>query len=1660
MTPAPGDRLQRFVGDRIAFGLKDRDGHGAQPGWRAVLRTNLGRAALLRREILQAHTRGLPPAGASWRDIAMKEQKGGWVLELPLAEVGFFRAKAYLVDPRGWQHWPPGPDVGVAVHPNGYRTANTIYCAFPRMFGQTRTALSTLDPKVESRLAELDQAGYTVIPPSGKLRNLISFLPHIMGTLGCRILHLLPVNPTPTTYARFGRFGSPYAALDLTAIDPALVIFDRRTTGLDQFRELTYAAHLRGGRVLLDIAINHTGWSSVLQENHPEWFLRGQDGEFASPGAWGVTWEDLVELKHGHVALWDELAEMFLTWCRRGVDGFRCDAGYKAPVAAWQYIVARVQQEYPETLFLLEGLGGAWESTEALLTEGGLQWAYSELFQNYSGLQVAGYLDHSFRHSERVGLLVHYSETHDNERLAARGRAWSLLRNRLCALASVSGGFGFTCGVEWLATEKILVHGSTGMAWDNPDNLLPELARLNSLLAEHPCFFDGASLARLSPADSPVYALRRQSAEGQDVVLVLVNTDVEGAHTLALRQDIAALAPVAGPASEQNPPNPNPNLNLNPNPNPNPNRLAISPVVAGSKAEGRGLRAEHRAAPPAPDESALPLAGWVDLLGQEVPTMKPGPDGGVVLTLGPGAAYCLAPDPLPRGLRGEDYRRARARAAWGLSALNEVLPLEAMGELDWRALAAAVDRSPEQFLALISHLSDVGAQAAELRDAILSLSAQGQPAGAPASAGFPRAHAILTVSAQAQPGTVPAAVARTDDTVYPRVVTWQLEDSRRITPVPPAHWLLIRDAVPLRAVLDCQDGSPPRNVESIPVGGGYIACLPPRQDGVDAHLLLERYAPSEQHVAAAIRFLAPRPDVSALSPRIADPLTRASSPASAKPSGASESLRPTELVLLTNGRGAMARLCLDLGRVNSKYDCALGANLHPSLPVDRHIFAKRIRVWVNADGFISPLDFRSLASFASGPPAVWHFVANAGDGRTVEIQMTADMLEERNTTVFHLSRPTAAQATGKQLPAEADVVLTVRVDIEDRNFHSETKRNGGTEYHFASNLHPLPEPAPALPKPPLPAAPNPLQPQVGIVGPVPSPGGSPQAAPNQLRPPDPAPAPDIGYRQLPIAYPVQPPEPALAPKRKVGFAFTPAPDRQLRVFADAGCYHPQPEWSQDIPHPVEQSRGQVGSGDALSPGWFELPLPKGGKVTLVLTADPADPDREELEGSRSRVRAPRAREPFSADDVFGQQLVRAARAFVVRRGQGRTVIAGYPWFLDWGRDTLICARGLLAAGLADEVTQLVLTFARFEKEGTLPNTIFGEDASNRDTSDAPLWFGIVCEEIAALSGSGFYKTKVGPGDATIADVLWDIALSYAKGTPNGIRMDRGSALIWSPKHFTWMDTNYPACTPREGYPVEIQALWIRLLRQVERVGNRAERQSWDALAAQALESVDKFFWREGLGYYADLLAARPGQPAAGAVVDDTLRSNGLFMVSLGLARGGRAKRCVEAARRRLVVPGALRSLAPLPVSVPLPIYGNDGRLLNNPAEPYWGRYEGDEDTRRKPAYHNGTAWTWTFPAFCEALARAWDFSPPAVAAARAYLGSMARLMAQGCLGQLPELLDGDAPHTPRGCDAQAWGATEALRVWKLLGDAKQPKEILFPQNAKNPTMPPWDNANP
>lgn len=1438
MTPAPGERLVRFVGDRVRFRI---EAPLAGIHWQARLRTNLGRAKQLRAEIVAAHFRPLPLAGASWRDIPMQRVGDAWELELPLTEVGYFKSKAYLVDEEGYQHWPEGEDFGLSIQPDWCRTGNTIYCAFPRMFGPSKSLKVTVDEPREAEWKKLDAQGYTVIPPSGKLRDLVEELPHIFETLGCRILHLLPVNPTPTTYARFGRYGSPYACEDMTAIDPALVVFDKHTTGVDQFCELTSAVHARNGRVFLDIVLNHTGWGSWLQENHPEWFVRKKDGEFESPGAWGVTWEDLVELDQRFPGLWEHLAESLLTWCRRGVDGFRCDAGYKIPMPVWQYITARVHQEFPNTVFLLEGLGGGWDDTANLLNDGGMQWAYSELFQNFSAAQVSGYLDHGLKQSERVGLLINYSETHDNNRLAEKGKEWSRHRNRLSALTSVSGGFGFTCGVEWLAAEKFNVHSSRGMSWGSTPNLIGELSSLNHLLTDHPCFFDNAKLTRVSESGAAVYALKRVSNDGKDSVLVLANTDVEKAQICELT-GLEFLGEMPMELTEREP-------------------MLVEALEKGS---------------------------WR-------------------FQLSAGAVHCLAAETLPRGLGGPSYRQKRAQASLAFQALSHVLEEEEIGPADWQELAAFFIADPARLLTAVAHVEPDEA-AKNLLGALRA---------------------------------VPV------NELYSPVVKWTEQNMARVTVVPLHHWLLVEEKRPFRAWLRNHSRRRIGFQSSVQLDGHHIALFRIDEPLGDVVLRLERYGHEPDSVEAAIRSVGK-------APALRQPISLQGGHGLANGANA-------PLVLLTNGRGAMTRMCVDLGKVKSKYDCVLGASLHPEIPVDRHVLVKRVRLWVNADGFITPLDASTLLSFEAGPPAHWRFLCNAGDGRAVEVHLVVDMLEGKNAVVLRLQHSSAPPDLGRPLPRECDVRITARFDIEDRNFHWETTRNGGADFHFSSNCH--------------------------ILGDA------------------------------------------------VGFAFTPAADRQVSITANTGSYHSAPEWSIGLPHPVEASRGQTGQGDGYSPGWFELPLKSGTPVTLLVSGE-AGTDLSAVNGfierRQRRVEAAVVAADVTGNDAFGRQLAIAAQAYLVQRGKGKTVIAGYPWFLDWGRDSLIAARGYIAAGCAQEVLELVKVFGKFEQQGTLPNTIHGEDASNRDTTDAPLWYGVVCEDLAAVMGPSVYSTAVDEQGRTVLQVLQSIAVGYLKGTTNGIRVDADSCLVWSPSHFTWMDTNYPAGTPREGYPIEIQALWIRLLHLLQRLDAPKLEEAWSTLAERAAKSLEEYFWSERLGWYADCLRAPSHTSARQAAVDTALRSNCVLAVSLGIVTGDRARRCVDAVRRWLVVPGALRSLAPLTVDLPLPIHSASGWLLNDPANPYWGRYEGDEDTRRKPAYHNGTAWTWTFPGFCEAMAVAWNHSPVAIAAARAYLGSMDHLMMEGCLGQIPEIIDGNAPHQERGCDAQAWGVTEALRVWKVL----------------------------
>ncbi|MFZ1376698.1 MAG: amylo-alpha-1,6-glucosidase, partial [Geothrix sp.] len=750
---------------------------------------------------------------------------------------------------------------------------------------------------------------------------------------------------------------------------------------------------------------------------------------------------------------------------------------------------------------------------------------------------------------------------------------------------------------------------------------------------------------------------------------------------------------------------------------------------------------------------------------------------------------------------------------------------------------------------------------------------------------------------------------------FPRVTVWRAEDARRVCLVAPQHWLLLQSPVAFDATLQAE-GAPDLHLRSVPVQEGFVAAIPPSslRKGA-ATLALRRHVAAPESLQADLLFL---PEV----PTPARPVREG-------------------LALLTNGRGGMARLHADLGAIASKYDCLLGANLHPSAPSERHVLAKRLRAWVNADGFITPLDGHNLVSFEAGASARWLFRASAGDGRRVELCLEAEMPLDHNAVVLRWSRPANA-GVDTDLPLGHSVRVTLRLDLEDRSFHGETRLDAAAENHFLTHTKALPD--------------------------------------------------------------------------RVGFRFEPAPDRHLEAWVDTGIYHPQPEACRGIPHPVEGSRGLTDSGDAWSPGWFDLTLPPGSAVRMVVHADATAPPPSAHEARPKLL------------DVPGR-LRQALQTFVARRASGLTVIAGYPWFLDWGRDTLIACRGLLAAGQAEDTALILRTFAALEDGGTLPNMLGADHTADRDTSDAPLWLAVACEEAAERLGPAFFQAEA--GGRTILEVLTSLGEHMRVRARNGVRMDPASGLLWSPAHYTWMDTRYPMGSPREGYPVEIQALWIRLLRLLDRLCAPSDGEPWSVTLARAEGSLGAF-WLEDRGWFADVLLAAEGVPALAALPADHLRPNQLLLVSLRLVEGDRARRCVAACARHLLVPGGLRSLAPLPVSVPLPIPAPWGGTLNDPSQPYQGRYEGDEDTRRKPAYHNGTAWAWQLPMLCEALDLAWDGDPAARATALAWLGSIAPLLDTGCLGQLPEILDGDAPHTPRGCDAQAWSVSEALRVWKQL----------------------------
>ncbi|MGM0530798.1 MAG: alpha-amylase family glycosyl hydrolase, partial [Bacteroidota bacterium] len=469
---------------------------GDLPG-KAYLRTNLYNPHLKREELIARAEHEVPRRFQEWGDFPMLPKgENSYYIELPLVAVGFFEAKAFFIPENHTEPlWPEGNNLYIKVETAGSVISNSIYCAFVRLF-VGEDVISSINENLKI-IESIENNKVSVIPESGKFRDLKNEIDFIVDDLGFDIIMLLPVHPVPTTYARMGLFGSPYAALDFMNVDPALAEFDKETTPMEQLSELVDKVHAKHARLFMDIPVNHTGWASQLQVNHPEFFLKDEEGRFVSPGAWGVTWSDLSELDYSRKDLWEYMANVFLFWCRKGVDGFRCDAGYMVPSQAWEYITAKVRNEFPSTIFLLEGLGGKVSTTEKLLTHCNLNWAYSEMFQNYDQDQMDWYIEEFMRISPAKGPMVNFSETHDNNRLASVSKAFSRLRNGLTALLSDTGTFAITCGVEWFADEKIDVHRLTSLNWGNKDNQIDFLKRLNNILKSHPTFRDSFQLTKM-----------------------------------------------------------------------------------------------------------------------------------------------------------------------------------------------------------------------------------------------------------------------------------------------------------------------------------------------------------------------------------------------------------------------------------------------------------------------------------------------------------------------------------------------------------------------------------------------------------------------------------------------------------------------------------------------------------------------------------------------------------------------------------------------------------------------------------------------------------------------------------------------------------------------------------------------------------------------------------------------------------------------------------------------------------------------------------------------------------------------------------------------------------------------------------------------------------
>ncbi|MDA3853333.1 MAG: glycogen debranching enzyme N-terminal domain-containing protein, partial [Bacteroidales bacterium] len=1204
-NPTPGSFLIHRCGD--VFQLKlTVENKSLQP----YLRTSLGGSKKQRRAHILKTEQDLITSRNNWHDLPLtKVDELNYEITLPLYEVGLFEAKVWLSHTKTKKViWAPGENTLIKTEPASTIVNNSIYGVFTRQFGPNKHKDFALEDEAEA-IKDLDSKGYHVIPPSGTFRDVAKELDHIMEDMGFRILQLLPIHPTPTTFARMGRFGSPYAALDFFSVDPALAEFDKHATPLDQFIELVDEVHRRDGEIFLDIPVDHTGWASTLQKDHPEYFIRNAEGQFMSPSAWGTIWEDLVKLDFDNTDVHQMMADVFLYWCKKGVDGFRCDAGYMVPFVAWQYIIAKVRHEYPHTIFLLEGLGGPAEVTEHLLSKATFSWAYSELFQNYSKDEVSNYVNNMLRINSHKGGLTNFSETHDNIRMAATSPTWSMMRNMLCALTAQAGAFGISNGVEFFAQERISVHHARGLNWGNGDNQINLLKQLTTIFKVHPAFQADAHIEVVHQNTPEVFMCKRIAANG-DTLLIIVNLNCESEKT------------VEG-----------------------------TPYLKSDK-------------------------GYTDLLSGA--SLDP------TFTLSPGAALCIDNSGLYAS-RINSFNPANDDTTYQLQLTKETL------------------------LKTHAHFNGFG-----------KITSNYVPENIEALR------------------TNPLEFCLKEGASLGQIVQWDVtSDAKRIVMATSKSILLIESKNKFDFFLSTSS----KNIQSGKAlqksDDTYFALVPLHKNKSNEIEYLDikvnsKSSNNTEHKKGKIALL-PKGK--------ADTFRQAFS---------TKEVREKQLyALCTNTSGSMSQVSGLWGEYKSKYDSFFAVNMDQHVPVDRTTLISRWRSWVVVNDFSHELGEKSQYCFAAdgATHAIWSFKAPTGQGKYILLDIHLNWKnDEEQATLSYVRKNDNNQ--DDLLEAISPISIIVRPDLEYRSNHEVTKAFSGAELAFPKGIKALEE----------------------------------------------------------------------------GFDFAPNNSAPLHVQAAGATFTQETQWHYMHHLPVEADRGLEHTTDLFSPGYFEFKLAENQHVDITASVGELNLTKPNLKDIPAT--APR-------EEVLKQSMQR----FIVRRDEGQTVIAGYPWFLDWGRDTLICLRGIIAADMQQEAKDIILNFAKYEEEGTLPNMIRGNNASNRDTSDAPLWFIVAVKDYI----DHFNDASVLDMDCAgrpVKEVIKSIVANYAKGTRNGIQMDESSALIYSPSHYTWMDTNYPAGTPREGYPIEIQSFWqaaVSFLSSIDK------DQQWATLALKIKENILHYY---------------------------------------------------------------------------------------------------------------------------------------------------------------------------------------------------------------------------